>query len=187
MTSLILLSRLTWCHAELTFISSSRFYIRNGWSYSLSTLAKSLNEEVTLFLFFFFFGSIWEWCLNSVQCYPSPFSLSLILLFFAAFPLCFHFLGVVEMGLWSYGFLLMLVFILPSSSIALERTSSGRLLLRHSYRPCVHHDEHRSVVRLNPRFNMRTIHLPEPRSVPPIEIWCLHRRLGYPIVALSYV
>lgn len=65
---------------------------------------------------------------------------------------------------------LMLVFILPSSSIAFERTSSGRLFLRQSYRPRVHRDEHRSVVRLNPRFNMRTIHLPDPRSVPPIEI-----------------
>lgn len=37
-------------------------------------------------------------------------------------------------------------------------------------RPYVHHDELRSLVRLNPRFNMKTIHLPEPRSVPPIEI-----------------
>ena len=185
MTSLILLSRLTWCHAELTFISSSRFYIRNGWSYSLSTLCH--ESQRGKYNFPFFGQDLKEWCLNSVQCSPSPFSLSLILLFFAAFPLCFHFLGVVEMGLWSYGFLLMLVFILPSSSIAFERTSSGRLFLRQSYRPRVHRDEHRSVVRLNPRFNMRTIHLPEPRSVPPIEIWCLHRRLGYPIVALSYV
>lgn len=34
---------------------------------------------------------------------------------------------------------------------------------------------------------MKTIHLPEPRSVRPIEIWCLHRRLGDPIRSIMFV
>lgn len=47
MTSLILLSRLTWFHADLTFVLSFRSYIFKGWSYTRQLFAMSLNEENT--------------------------------------------------------------------------------------------------------------------------------------------
>ena len=121
-----------------------------------------------------------------------PLLLSCSMLFYCSSLACVSCLAAVVIGLRSWGpvFVVWCWYLSWSAArIYTERNNVERsFIFDNFHHPCVRHDKQQPVVRVNPMFNMKTIHIyltpvPYHRS----RVWSLNGRLGNRTVGLSCV